>query len=196
MKTLSLIEPLEARIAPAILLSPTKVRFTDVDGDIVTVKFSKGEVDLAANFSFVAAGRGEQLQQISLGGDTAAFSGVDFTISVSRALGDGAVDVGHIDATGVDLGTVRISGDLGRIDAGDVDFATAGVGFLKVRSLGRFGLATQAADDASLRCGDVSARQPLLQIRWHADAPRSFAAAHELWQRVLLLPRWFRLPAR
>ena len=77
-------------------------------------------------------------------------SDADLTISVSQARGDGAVNVGGIDASGVDFGTIRISGDLGRIEAGDADFNTAGVDFLKVRSLGRFGLATQAVNDASL----------------------------------------------
>jgi hypothetical protein len=33
--------------------------------------------------------------------------------------GDGFVNVGHIDAAGIDLGRVEIDGDLGRIDAGD-----------------------------------------------------------------------------
>ena len=160
MKTLSLIELLEPRIAPAALLSPTKVRYTDADGDIVTVKFSKGTVDLLQDFTFVPAGRGEQLQRISLGGD-AAFSGADLTIAVARATtGDGVAHIGAIDASGVDLGTVLIPGDLGRIDAGDADVATAGVGFLKVRSLGRFGVGTQAADDpglASQIMGDLGA---------------------------------------
>lgn len=150
MKTPSLIEPLEARIAPAILLSPSKVRFIDVDGDIVTVKFSKGIVDLGEHFTFVRSGRGEQLQRISLGGDASQFSDADLTISVARSGGNGGVHIGRIDAAGVDLGTVRVSGDLGRIDAGDADFTTVGVDFLKVRSMGRFGLATQAAGDASL----------------------------------------------
>ena len=149
MKTLSSIEPLEARIAPAMLLSPTKVRYTDFDGDIVTVKFSKGEAGLE-NFAFVPAGRGEQLQEIFLAGDAAEFAGADLTIRVTRVVGDGSVHIGRIDAAGIDLGTVRIAGDLGRIAAGDADVATAGLDFLKVQSLGRLGTATQAAGEAGL----------------------------------------------
>ena len=42
MKTSSTIEPLEARIAPAVLLNPTTVAYKDMDGDLVTVKTTKG----------------------------------------------------------------------------------------------------------------------------------------------------------
>ena len=67
------IERLEPRIAPATLLSTTAVRYIDVDGDIVIVSISKGSLDLLTNFTFAAAGRGEQLQRISLTGE--AFAG-------------------------------------------------------------------------------------------------------------------------
>ena len=158
MESPRLIEPLEARIAAAILLSPTEVRYTDVDGDTVSVKFSKGQLDLQRNFTFATAGRGEQLQQISLSEDAAEFSDTNLTITVTRRLGDGVANVGSISAAGVDLGIIRVSGDLGRIEAGDSNFATAGVDFVRVRSLGRFGVLTQAADDAGLAseiAGDV-----------------------------------------
>jgi hypothetical protein len=39
--THSSFEPLEGRIAPALLLNPMTVQFKDTDGDLVTVKFSK-----------------------------------------------------------------------------------------------------------------------------------------------------------
>jgi hypothetical protein len=34
------IEPLETRIAPATLVNPTKLTYTDIDGDKVTVTIS------------------------------------------------------------------------------------------------------------------------------------------------------------
>jgi hypothetical protein len=40
-RTDSSFEPLEGRIAPAVLLNATTIQFTDTDGDLVTVKFSK-----------------------------------------------------------------------------------------------------------------------------------------------------------
>ncbi len=40
-RTDSSFEPLEGRIAPALLVNPSTVQFTDTDGDLVTIKFSK-----------------------------------------------------------------------------------------------------------------------------------------------------------
>src|SRR5687767_8060874 len=40
-RTDSSFEPLEGRIAPAILLNASTVQFTDTDGDLVTVRLSK-----------------------------------------------------------------------------------------------------------------------------------------------------------
>ena len=40
-KPFSSLEPLEGRIAPAVLLNPATLIYKDLDGDIVTVKFSK-----------------------------------------------------------------------------------------------------------------------------------------------------------
>jgi hypothetical protein len=61
------IELLEPRIAPATL-SPNgrTVTFTDFDGDIVTVKTSKGTFDLAANFEFVGGSGVERLVRLNL----------------------------------------------------------------------------------------------------------------------------------
>lgn len=39
--TSSSFEPLEGRIAPAVLLNPSTVQYTDTDGDLVTITFSK-----------------------------------------------------------------------------------------------------------------------------------------------------------
>src|SRR5262249_31217261 len=73
-----------------------------------------------------------------------AFQGADITFSVVRApQGDGLAAVGRINAVGRDLGDVIIKGDLGGIDCGDADTTTAALALLKVRSMGRYGLATQ-----------------------------------------------------
>ena len=40
-RTDSSFEPLEGRIAPAVLLNASTVQFTDTNGDLVTVQFSK-----------------------------------------------------------------------------------------------------------------------------------------------------------
>src|SRR5688572_13360354 len=64
-RTESSCEPLEGRIAPAVLLNASTVQFTDTDGDLVTVQFSKAlfkgtpvelENTLAAVFKFKDGG--------------------------------------------------------------------------------------------------------------------------------------------
>src|SRR5262249_38086800 len=130
------VEVLEPRLAPASVLN-----FTDVDGDKVTIASSVG--DLSGKATFANVGVGQQLQVLDLTG--AAFQGANITTTFIRApAGDGLVNIGHINAAGRDLVSVAIKGDLGQIDAGDLVYSTPGLKLLTVRSMGRFGLATQA----------------------------------------------------
>lgn len=141
----STIEPLETRIAPAIVFAANglSATFDDVDGDQVTVKVTKGTLD-ATNFTFGLAQPAE-LQKLTLG---AEFDESDLIITVKAGVdGNGMVNVGQIDATGVDLKNVSIAGDLGRINAGG-GLPTAkvfGVAALTVDSMGRGGVALQGA---------------------------------------------------
>jgi hypothetical protein len=137
-------ECLESRLAPAVaLVNWVTATFTDVDGDKVTVNLSIGTLT-AGLFTTGATGLGEQLQTIDLNGG--GFDGANLTISVKKALaGDGLVNVGYINATGHDLGTVTVAGDLEQIDAGDGDPAAPAVKSLTVRSMGRYGTDTQSA---------------------------------------------------
>jgi hypothetical protein len=138
----SIIEPLEARIAPASVFN-----FTDVDGDLVTVKTSLGTLT-AGNFTLVAGPVGSELQKITL---DATFDNTDLAITVKPGpgpgpKGNGSVNVGYIDATGVDMKSVSIAGDLGRIDAGGgAPGPVFGVSSLTVDSLGRGGVLLQGA---------------------------------------------------
>ncbi len=135
-------EILEARIAPAAVLT-----FTDTDGDLVTVSASKGTgTDLHAVVDpfLVPAGAGRQLQQLALNTRAATFQGATIVISAAGS-GNGTVDIGYINATGLDLGSVTIDGDLGQIDAGDADTRTQAVCSLSAGSIGVRGLDTQAA---------------------------------------------------
>jgi hypothetical protein len=137
------LEELESRLAPATI-TPSMATYTDVDGDAVTVKISRGSFS-AANFQFVASGSGEFLQTIDLQGDP-AFQGANLTISVKRnpTSGDGFVNVGGINASGIDLGAVSVQGDLGFILSGDSNLASMGLASLTVHSLGRTLDLTQA----------------------------------------------------
>jgi hypothetical protein len=135
IKSIGSIEPLEPRIAPAAV-----VTFTDIDGDLVKITASKGPLD-AADLTFLGGGAGGQLSKLNL--TDAGFQGADIKIAVTKKPGgDGKVHVGFIDATGRDLRTVVVPGDLALIVAGDADTATTGLASLSVASLGRLGTQT------------------------------------------------------
>lgn len=163
-----LIEPLEARIAPAILFT-----FTDVDGDLATVKISKGQP--ADVTFFLDAG---QLQTVDL--TDPVFTGANVTITAKpvAGLGDGRVNVGYINAMGVSLGNVTVAGDLGHINAG-VGTAAFAVKSLSVDSIGAFGITTQAPGGnlgSSLQ-GSVAKLKVIGDI---ADANIGFSGVPEL----------------
>jgi hypothetical protein len=145
---------LESRWCPATLVSPTKVTWQDVDGDIVTCKLSRplltaDTADSVFAFSIGTVNGDNSVPQVltslnlfSLGG---AASGLSVTIKASQVgTGDGFVNVGAIEAvnangkTRLDLGTVTVHGDLEHIDAGDDTTTTPGLAALTVNSLGRF----------------------------------------------------------
>ncbi len=133
----------------SIAPSGKSATFTDFDGDIVTVAVTKGtlvpdDFSLASNATF-----NNQLQLLML--TDPGFSGTNLTISVKKvAGGDGLTNVGYIDATGNNLGTVSIIGDLGRIDAGADTAGTPAIKSLSVRSMGRLGTDTQISSGADL----------------------------------------------
>jgi hypothetical protein len=143
------LELLESRFAPATLVNPTTLRYADIDGDLVTVTTSAGTFtlsnpngDFTDSFVFTPpnAVGGQQLFFVHLSGS--GFQGADLTFTVVQAgNGDGLAAVGKIDARGVDLGAVRVNGDLGEIDVGDANTATPALGLLSVRSMGRYGQA-------------------------------------------------------
>jgi hypothetical protein len=142
------VEPLESRIAPAVLVAAGghSATYTDVDGDKVTVAVSTGTLT-AGLFTTAASGVGEQLRLIDLSGG--GFDGANLTFSSAKAPGgDGLVNVGYVNSLGHDLGKVSVKGDLGRIDAGTDSAGTPAIKSLTTRSLGRLFLDTQAPGDS------------------------------------------------
>jgi hypothetical protein len=137
--TLSRLEPLESRIAPA------SITFTDIDNIQVTIKSSKGSAaDLEQVAILAAEGTGFELQELRLSDLPDVFQGANISI-VKGTLDDiQTVNVGFINASGLDLGKVTIDGDLGRILAGDDNSITAAAKSLTVGSVGVQGLGTQA----------------------------------------------------
>ena len=148
------IELLEARIAPAILLTISAdhktATWVDVDGDQVTLKASKPVLN-PEDFTFLADQGGDlgaQLAHLDLRDIGDAGKGVNLTFTAKRNhtthLGDGTVHVGRIEATGMDLGTIVVNGDLGSIFAGDATLSTPAVKSITALSSGHFKIETQA----------------------------------------------------
>lgn len=163
MKTgFPIVEILEDRIAPAGIvyetpgsggggsifdghMDPTDTyRFTDVDHDQVTIKFSKKILNgwtstLAAHFSEDPDESG-YLESFDLRLPDLTpekLRGLNITISVQKhADGDGLVHIGGLYAGGIDLGDVKVQGSLGYIVAGDDNVRTSGLQSLSVESLG------------------------------------------------------------
>jgi hypothetical protein len=133
---LSTIEPLESRIAPAVILA-----FTDnVDQDQVKLISNKA---LTATVTYAPNG---SPAAIVLSG--AGLDGANVTTVVTRsATGDGLVNIGGIFAQGLDLGAVTVSGDLGKIVCGNAGSPLPGLKSLKARSMGLFGTVTQGGGD-------------------------------------------------
>jgi hypothetical protein len=167
----SSIEPLEARIAPAVLVNPANPKlatYTDVDGDLVTITVSAGDLNLAT-FTTAAAGTlgGEQLKTFDFNAD-AGFSGVSLTITAKpqNGNGDGLVNIGRIDGNGLDLGSVKIRGDLGQLPAVNIKS-------LSVISLGRFDASTGAPNLAVFltgRLGALKVQGDIVQVHVFADS--------------------------
>ncbi len=147
-----MIEILESRIAPAAVYY-----FTDVDGDHVKISSNKGtNAELLAavtlsNAAQPAVGKPHTLETLAL---DSAFSGASISItakpsndlnpSSKTVSGQGFVNVGEINATGVDLKSVTVHGDLGQIIVGTANGNGPGLGSLNVQSMGNFGLTTGA----------------------------------------------------
>jgi len=117
------------------------VTYRDVDGDTITVKTTKGAFTremFTMSHPLDGVERGQHLDLLDITSGGQDFSGANITISVKKAAtGDGYVNIGTINATGIDLGTVSIRGRLNSIDAGDADFVKPGLNKLDVYHLGR-----------------------------------------------------------
>jgi hypothetical protein len=127
------------------LVSPHKATFVDIDGELATIKVSKGTLAVQ-DFTLVPSGQGAQLALVDFSGQS-DFAGAKLSVKATRAAGisgaDRRVDVGAINATGIDLGKVIIKGDLGQIDAGNDAAPQPGVHRLNASSFGARGLETQ-----------------------------------------------------
>lgn len=138
------IELLESRIAPAGVITFSTdgktATWSDVDGDKVTLKITKGQLEDSLFTTDQTPANGLIVTQLDL--TDVKFKGTNVTVSASRdplTGGDNTVNIGYIDATGLPLGAVSIKGDLGRIDAGDPNIVAKtpkAIASLTVHSMG------------------------------------------------------------
>jgi len=147
----SSVELLESRIAPAIIIHGNTATYTDVDGDLVTIKTSAhdftGSSFVALNTGMIGSFQLQQLETISLSGTSQAGASITVTAKPQMIngvrMGDGLANIGFISASGFDLGTVTVHGDLAKIAVGDSDPAKPALKALNVQSMGRFGTSTE-----------------------------------------------------
>jgi hypothetical protein len=165
--------------------SPNIYVYQDLDGDRVTLKFSKPILNGQTIGSLLTFSTGSvlngitvphQLRSIDLHAlaDPQAAKGTTITVTATRSAtdgGDGFAAIGQINAAGIDLGAVTIDGDLGRIVAGDATTTTTGLAALTARSIGRYGTATGAADLHS----DVQGALGVMTVK--ADVKDAFISA-------------------
>jgi hypothetical protein len=107
--------------------------FTDWDGDLVTIKATKGTLD-RAQFKLSAPNPltgGSHLIYANFTNPEFAKANLTLTAKRGPTGGDGLINVGTLDARGVTLGRVSVDGDLQQIDA-------AGAAGLTVYSFGQF----------------------------------------------------------
>jgi hypothetical protein len=167
--------PIAARLGRT-LLNPETVTYQDTDGDDVTVHISKPlfasatinavlHFDVGATNGTKAApdnGTKQQLYKLDFTaiGMPSSANGVSISISAKRDRvtgGDGFVNVGYINATGIDLGAVKVAGDLDKIVAGSGIGKKPGLASLRAQTLGVNGLATGAPDLQILIDGKLGA---------------------------------------
>ncbi len=160
------LEALETKAVPAQMVSAMKMVYQDIDGDDVTVSFTK-PVLTAANVNTVftfntgtvdgTVNTPQKLFKIDLTSVAAAAQNTGITVGAKpfQGNGDSFTTVGEINAAGIDLALVNIDGDLGRLSAGDATTSTQAAGAITVQSLGRFGLSSGAPDVVSSVNGKV-----------------------------------------
>jgi Domain of unknown function (DUF4394) len=127
------------------IVNPKTATFTDVDGDTVTIKITKGELTPGLFELGAGPNGGAYLRLLNL--SNSSFAGTNITITAKPGPngGDKLVSVGYINATGNDLGAVKVSGDLTQIDAGNGDGGLA-MKSLSVYSFGAINPAISALD--------------------------------------------------
>lgn len=170
------VDPLSGNPSP----NGKSFTFRDVDGDIVTITATKGTFTGTEVVGVSTGGPNgaAAFQKLKLG---SGFAGANITITAKPSTdgGNGFVNLGWLDATGVDLGTVTIAGDVSRITAGSDsgDPRIAAIKSLTVQSVGLLGDASLPASEAGGFVG-VNLRGSLPKLSIKDDLRGSVMADH------------------
>lgn len=112
--------------------------YTDLDGDLVTVKITKGDLHHATTLwdaTDATVMNGQLLTVLTL--TAAEFAGTDVSIvAVHGTTGDGLANIGWINATGNNLGKVVVDGDLTNVACGVAGAGAVGLKSLVAQSMG------------------------------------------------------------
>lgn len=124
---------------PSILGGGTSASFLDVDGDEVVVKVTGGKLN-ADMFTFDGDGN---LLFVDLNAGGTLKRGANISFLVTPRGGDGLLNVGAISGSGLNLGRISVTGDLGQIDLTPLNPLKPALKQLVVGSLGMMGEANQ-----------------------------------------------------
>jgi hypothetical protein len=140
----------------------SSIAFEDVDGDVVTIKVGRGEIVPQD----VVIGPDGQLQLLKLSQAADRFEGATLKITAKKgAEGDGFVNVGAIDAAGLNLAKVVVKGDVGQIDVGTESLSKAALKSLTVRSLGVLGDSTQIPGTVDPLLSEIAGSLPKFTVK-------------------------------
>lgn len=127
--------PVGMNRAPVISADHKTATFYDNDGDKVAVKVSKGDV---SNLGFDLIGTSAATGTLVALHVPTSLAGTDLSITATPTAngGDGMVNLGYFDAAGVDLGNVKICGNVEYMNAGNLATPGAAMKSFAVQSFG------------------------------------------------------------
>lgn len=121
-------------VTPTILPGGKAATYIDSDGDLVTVKITKGTLT-ENNFKLVGAGVGAELAELDLNDPSFEGTSLKVTATPKNGAGDRHANIDFLDAK-VDFTSISIAGDIGRFTIGSTGTPTPAFKTMVVDSVG------------------------------------------------------------
>jgi hypothetical protein len=135
--------PSGLEVTPSFSNGGKTATFTELDGDLITVSVTQGSL-MNATFQLLQPGSSDGARFSLLDLDAGSAGGnLTITATPTDAGGDGLVQLGFLDASGMDLGKVTIDGNLESVTIGDGTATTLAVKAFNAQGLGRGALPAQ-----------------------------------------------------